>query len=102
MKENERANTTALPINERPEVHQAGAGSGRSAPISLEHDKELREGQIPASRFDDQRMKDRTGHGAVPETPERVERGGEVRADTADKWSSDDEARQEQGLPKAR
>ena len=31
---------------------------------------------------------------------EHVERGGEVRADTPDKWSKDDTARQEQGLPK--
>ena len=32
--------------------------------------------------------------------PEHVERGGEVRADTQDKWSEDDTARQEQGLPR--
>jgi hypothetical protein len=31
--------------------------------------------------------------------PEHVERGGEVRADTPDKWSEDDTARQEHGLP---
>ena len=31
--------------------------------------------------------------------PGHVERGGEVRADTPDKWSEDDTARQEQGLP---
>ena len=31
--------------------------------------------------------------------PEHVERGGEVRADTQDKWPEDDTARQEQGLP---
>ena len=34
--------------------------------------------------------------------PEHVERGGEVHADTPDKWSEDDEARQEQGLPNHR
>jgi hypothetical protein len=32
--------------------------------------------------------------------PNHVERGGEVHADTPDKWSQDDQARQEQGLPK--
>ena len=31
---------------------------------------------------------------------DHVERGGEVHADTPDKWSKDDEARQELGLPK--
>ena len=31
--------------------------------------------------------------------PDHVERGGEVRADTPDKWSDDDTARQEHGLP---
>ena len=30
-----------------------------------------------------------------------VEHGGEVHADTPDKWSQDDKARQEQGLPKS-
>ena len=30
-----------------------------------------------------------------------VERGGEVHADTADKWSEDDKAKQEEGLPKS-
>lgn len=33
--------------------------------------------------------------------PDHVEHGGEVRADTPDKWSDDDTARQEEGLPKA-
>ena len=33
--------------------------------------------------------------------PNHVERGGEVHADTPDKWSEDDEARQEKGLPKS-
>jgi hypothetical protein len=31
--------------------------------------------------------------------PEHVERGGEGRADTPDKWSEDDTARQEHGRP---
>ena len=31
---------------------------------------------------------------------DHVERGGEVHADTPDKWSEDDKARQEQGLPR--
>lgn len=34
--------------------------------------------------------------------PDHVERGGEVHADTSDKWSEDDKAKQEQGLPKSR
>jgi hypothetical protein len=58
MDERHRSSTTALPIDDRPEVHQAGPEPGRSAPIPLEHDKKLREGQIPADRFDDERMKD--------------------------------------------
>jgi hypothetical protein len=33
--------------------------------------------------------------------PDHVERGGEVRPDTRDKWSDDDTARQEYGLPKS-
>ena len=33
------------------------------------------------------------------DSADHVERGGEVHADTADKWSDDDNARQEQGLP---
>ncbi len=33
--------------------------------------------------------------------PNHVERGGEGHADTPDKWSEDDKARQEQGLPKS-
>ena len=33
--------------------------------------------------------------------PQRVERGGEVRPDTPDKWSDRDTARQEHGLPEA-
>ena len=37
-------------------------------------------------------MDDKTNH---------VERGGEVHADTPDKWSDDDKARQEGGLPKS-
>ena len=35
----------------------------------------------------------------MSQKPEHVERGGEVRADTPDKWSEDDTARQEHGLP---
>ena len=34
--------------------------------------------------------------------PTQVERGGEVHADTPDKWSENDKARQEQGLPQSR
>ena len=49
----QRANTTALPNDRRPEVHEAGAGSGRSAPISLQQDKEIRDGTY--SRVRDER-----------------------------------------------
>jgi hypothetical protein len=52
MDEKQRANTTGLPIDDRPEVHQPG----RSAPISLEQDGDLREGRVPDERFDDMRM----------------------------------------------
>jgi hypothetical protein len=55
MDEPKRAKTTALPIDNRPEVHEAGAGTGRSAPISLEQDKRLRDGRIP--RLGDERMR---------------------------------------------
>ena len=37
----------------------------------------------------------------MSDKPEHVERGGEVHADTPDKWSDDDTARQERGLPKS-
>jgi len=58
MDEKPRASTTALPIDDRPEVHQSGMSSGLSAPIPLAQDKEIREGHLPADRFDDERMKD--------------------------------------------
>ena len=35
----------------------------------------------------------------MKQKPDHIERGGEVRADTPDKWSEDDTARQEEGLP---
>lgn len=35
----------------------------------------------------------------MKQKPDHVERGGEVRADTPDKWSEGDTARQEKGLP---
>ncbi len=38
-----RANTTALPIDDRPEVHRTGGVPGGTSPISLEQDKEIRE-----------------------------------------------------------
>jgi hypothetical protein len=56
MDEKQRANTTAVPIDDRPEVHEAGAGSGRSSPISLEQDKKIRDGSY--RRLGDERMKD--------------------------------------------
>jgi len=56
MDEKQRADTTSLPIDDRPEVHRTRAGSGGSAPIALDQDKELREGSYP--RSDDERMRD--------------------------------------------
>jgi hypothetical protein len=56
MVEQHKANTTALPADDRPEVHQAGAGSGHASPISLEQDKKIRDGSY--RRLDDERMKD--------------------------------------------
>lgn len=50
-----RANTTALPIDDRPEVHRP------KPPISLEQDKRIREGRLPETRFDDMRMRDVLG-----------------------------------------
>ncbi|MFN7980944.1 MAG: hypothetical protein U0Q11_03725 [Vicinamibacterales bacterium] len=38
-----RANTTALPIDDRPEVHRTGGVPGGTSSISLEQDKEIRE-----------------------------------------------------------
>ncbi|MGE0450595.1 MAG: hypothetical protein AB7Q29_13565 [Vicinamibacterales bacterium] len=56
--ERERADTTGLPIDDRPEVHQTGSRPGGTSPISLEMDKDIREGNLPADRFDDYRMKE--------------------------------------------
>jgi hypothetical protein len=56
MDEKQRANTTALPNDARPEVHEAGSGSGHSSPISLEQDKKIRDGSY--RRVGDERMKD--------------------------------------------
>jgi hypothetical protein len=56
MDETAKPDTTALPLAERPDVHQQGAG--RTAATSLEQDKDIREGRLPADRFDDERMKD--------------------------------------------
>ena len=56
MKNTERANTTALPIDDRPEVHRTGSVSGGTSPISLEQDKELREGERRI-RMGDERSK---------------------------------------------
>jgi hypothetical protein len=53
MDETKKAQTTALPLDDRPEVHE----SGTRAAISLEQDKRIREGNIPEDRFDDDRMK---------------------------------------------
>jgi hypothetical protein len=37
----------------------------------------------------------------MADKPNQVERGGEVHADTPDKWSEDDKAKQKQGLPQS-
>jgi hypothetical protein len=70
----QRAAITALPIDDRPEVHEAGAGSGRSAPVPLEQEKSIREGRLPEDRFDDDRMKDLSNQDGSIER-ERTERG---------------------------
>jgi hypothetical protein len=56
MDEQQKANTTALPADDRPEVHEAGLGTGHSSPISLEQDKKIRDGSY--RRLDDERMRD--------------------------------------------
>ena len=56
MDETAKSHTTALPLDERPDVHHEGVG--RTAPISLEQEKEILEGHLPEDRFDDDRMRD--------------------------------------------
>lgn len=75
MDKHQRANTTALPIDHRPEVHETGAGSGTSSPIPADQDKNIREGRLPSDRFDDQRMK--VPHEDERERTERGNRGAE-------------------------
>ena len=73
MNESAKANTTALPLDERPDVHHEGPD--RVAPISLEQDKDLLDGRLPADRFDDERMRDGAGHDEHAAERERTERG---------------------------
>ena len=73
MTEKERANTTALPLAEKPEVHRGGAESGRSSPISAEQDRDIREGDLPADRFDDERTRELPGRDRTER--QRTERG---------------------------
>jgi hypothetical protein len=54
MDEKQKANTTALPLAEKPEAHE-----GRHRAISLEQDKKIRDGFYERElNRDDQRMKD--------------------------------------------
>jgi hypothetical protein len=79
MDEKQSANTTALPIDDRPEMHQAADGSGKSAPSSLEQDKEIRDGSY--LRPDDERMKDlpdESGFSSGANTQQNDERGTKV------------------------
>jgi hypothetical protein len=76
MDEKHRADTTALRIDDRPEVHQAGGGSGLSSPISVEQDKEIRDGnhKKPGRPRRDNDVP--TSSEPEPQTPrERSERG---------------------------
>ena len=74
MTDTHKADTTAIPIDTREEVHDAGGGSGTSSPISQEQDKDLREGRLPADRFDDDRMKEAPSQ-HDPAARDRTERG---------------------------
>ena len=56
MADTDNSSTTALPLNEGPDVHHEG--TGRTSTISLEQDKEILEGHLPEDRFDDERMRD--------------------------------------------
>jgi len=53
--EKQTADTTALPAENRPEVHQ-----GSSDPISVEQDKDMRDGRY--RQVGDERMRDAPGH----------------------------------------
>jgi hypothetical protein len=77
MDEKQRADTTALPIDDRPEVHRAGAGSGLSSPISVEQDKEIRDGTYRKAEPRDRRAQDvRVEPEREPEMDrQRTERG---------------------------
>jgi hypothetical protein len=75
MDETTKATTTALPLSEAPEVHHLRDSAGRSAPIPLEQDKALREGQLPADRFDDERMRELPDQSDQSEERDRTERG---------------------------
>jgi hypothetical protein len=56
MDEKQSAEMTAVPADNKPQVDEAGAGSGLSSPISLEQDKNIRDGRY--RRLGDERMKD--------------------------------------------
>jgi len=80
MNDKQKAETTALPMESRPEVHRAG----RRTAVSLEQDKELREMPEGAeSRFDDSRMKDIPSHGKSSSAEKMSSEGSKV-ADGSD------------------
>jgi hypothetical protein len=68
----QRAERTALPTDDRPDVHRPPV-----PPISLEQDKDIRDGNLPADRFDDDRMRElphESGTGAVEAEPLKTKR----------------------------
>ncbi|MGE3508071.1 MAG: hypothetical protein AB7N65_04230 [Vicinamibacterales bacterium] len=68
MEERQRADTTGLPIDDRPEVHEAGQSRGRVAPVSIELDKMLRDGTFPDDIRGDERLRELPGPaGSDPE-----------------------------------
>jgi hypothetical protein len=66
-----RGSTTALPLPEKPEAHQSGADR-TSRSVSVEQDRNLREGRYSDARFNDGRMKD------LPDEPESGSGGNET------------------------
>lgn len=69
MTTSQRANITALPIDDRPEVHRTGGVSGGTSPISLEQDKALREGERRV-RLGGQSTKNEQNSGTTGPAPE--------------------------------
>jgi hypothetical protein len=73
MDDHNKATTTSLPLEERPDAHQTH--NGRTEAISLEQDKDILDGRLPADRFDDERMRDLPSPEDHPAERERTELG---------------------------